>query len=97
MTKLEEIIKLCKCSVSIEVNNHRNVYQSAFESIIEEIEYTDVNEDPEVLNKMIELDTIVTIQCYQHTPVGFIFCMHYDLEILLTETLKYLQDKTDGK
>lgn len=33
-----------------------------------------------VLNKMIELNTIVEVQCYPSTPVGFFTVFHYDVD-----------------
>lgn len=93
MNKLQEIINLCKCGVYLTINEHKNCYEDLTEKIVTDLQYefSYLPKDPEVLNKMIELDTIIVLQCYVHTPVGSATSSHYDLEILLSEMLEYLK------
>lgn len=77
---LHELISKCKCGVSIEVNNHRNYYDSV-RKYLEDFpsdEISDIN--PEVLSIMEKKDTIVEIQFYPDNPISFYKVYHYDLE-----------------
>lgn len=85
---------LCKCSVSISVNSHRDYYQSV-ESYIKD---QDVNNDGlvdeigiDIYEKMVESNTVVNIHCYPNTPVGFFSIWHYDLEMAMDEMIKTLK------
>lgn len=83
-SKLSELSRLCKCSVTIDINSHKDFYESVFENI----------EDPNregipkgLMNKMIEMDSIVRIQAYPRTPVGFCVVYHYDVDMAIDEML----------
>lgn len=95
--KLNELIARCKCGVHLTINAHRDVYISAKE----ELEKLDSMECPpeitkDVREKMIEKDTIIDLQFYPHTPIGFYNLYHHDLGTILSESLK-IMDKIDGK
>ena len=88
MNKLQELKIKCKCSINIEIDEHKNVYEKVEENIsADDMEDIDKN----ILDKMIELDTIVKIQFYPNTPVGFYVIYHYDLEEALSEALNILE------
>jgi len=79
---MKELIKKCKCGVYIEVNNHKNNYQSVEEyfkelSEIREDLFKEISED--IYKEMIERDSVIEIQYYPNTPVGFHRVYHYDL------------------
>ena len=99
MDKLKELLSLCKCQVSIEVNEHRNCYQSV-EDWFDEIwdsEETKKEIDTEVFNKMKQLNTIITIQAYNKTPVGFFIIYHYDIDMAIEEMLKTLKEDNNDE
>lgn len=82
MEKFKELMSKCKCSVSITVNQHMDYYQS----ISDYIEYLALFENElgvGVLDKIIETDTIIEIQCYPDTPIGFYKVTHYDIDMAM--------------
>jgi hypothetical protein len=46
----------------------------------------------EIANKMIEHNTIIDLQFYPNTPIGFYSIYHYDLEMALDEALEILKN-----
>lgn len=82
MDKLKKIIDHCKCGVFITIDDHKNSYAD----IIMSVDMLDGVPD-EIKNKMIEMDTIVEVQCYPDTPIGFFHAYHYDLDAALSEVL----------
>jgi hypothetical protein len=77
MEKLIELIGKSKCGVCIEINEHKNYY----ETIEQHLASYDVNGlNSEIFVKMVELDSCIRIQVYPETPIGFITIYHYDLE-----------------
>lgn len=100
MSKLQTLIKKCKCGVFVTVNEHRDYYQSAENAI------KDINEresehgaaadfiGKDLAEKMIETDTIIDIQFYPNTPIGFNKVYHYDLDKALDEALSTFEDDT---
>lgn len=93
MEKLNKIYSLCKCSVTISINDHRDYHETAKESL-DEIQsmnkslVEDIGED--IYNKMIETNTIIKVQAYPDTPVGFYSIYHYDLETALDNMIEAL-------
>jgi hypothetical protein len=83
--KLKELMRRCKCSVSVTVNAHRDYYETAEVSLSEmskrHLEAPEI--DAAVKAKMIELDTVIEIQFYPLTPIGFYVVYHYDLDAAL--------------
>lgn len=96
MEKLKKLIDMCKASISIEINDHKSVYQSADQALadmktISQEEFDDI--EPAIMQKMIDNNTIVRIQFYPNTPVSFLVCYHYDVEMALDEILLYMENK----
>jgi len=91
MTKLQKLIDLCKCSVSVEINNYRDYHQTV-EEALKEIDDCDFppSISESVRQKMIEKDTLVSLQFYPTTPIGFYTIYHYDLERALDLALQAL-------
>lgn len=88
MDKLKELLSRCKCSVSLAVNDHRDYYQTAEESLGElACRECPPHISDEVRQKMIELDTVVHVQFYPDTPIGSYSIYHYDLDMALDEAL----------
>ena len=80
MKKLQDLINKTKCSVSIDINNHRDYYET-IEQHIEPDDRENISDD--VWVKMIELDTCVRLQFYPDTPIGFYVIYHYDVEMAI--------------
>lgn len=89
MNKLEVLISLCKNSVSVEANNHRDVYESIEEYIEDSFKK---RIDPDVYNTMVNTDTCIEIQFYPRTSVGFYRIYHYDLDKALDMCLEVIQE-----
>ncbi len=92
MNELQELIDLCKCSVCVTINQHRDYHQSAEAYLKERFDMqTEAKPlplaEPEVLRRMVELDTIIEIQFYPETPVGFYRVFHHDLDMAIDECL----------
>jgi len=80
---VDDLLGRCKCGVYLTVNAHRDVYDSA-ETYIRERELT-VSVANYVTQEMIRLDSIVNLQFYPDTPVGFYEIWHYSLAGALAE------------
>jgi hypothetical protein len=95
MTPLDKLLSLCKCGVHITVNAHRNYYETA-ENYWKGLCAGDkdlVNEvSPEVVKTMLDTNTIVQIQAYPETPVGFYSVYHYDINKAIEEAIRCLED-----
>lgn len=99
MNKLAQIQQKCKCSISITINRHKNYYQTIQEGIDDANQILNSSGceplSKQMVNKMIEHNTIIDLQFYPNTPVGSYSIYHYDLEKALDEALEIL--KQDGK
>jgi len=86
--KLLELMSLCKCGISISINDHKDVYQTA-EQRLADMEATGQLDDvdQQVIACIIERDCLIQIFAYPDTPVGNYACVHYDLELSLTEVV----------
>lgn len=88
MKKLRELISLCKCEVSITINQHKNSYTTAEQEMNEGICKEDFAEiDPEIREVMIEKDKIICIQFYTNTPVGFYVVYHHNIDLAMDEAI----------
>jgi len=74
MEKFKELVSLCKASVEISVNDHKDYYESVEQHINEE----DI--DKEVFEEMVKRDIVVKVQAYPDTPIGFFVVYHYDID-----------------
>lgn len=85
---MKRIMEMCKCGVHLTINNHRDYYQKIEEFVSEH----SVEADDGVIEKIIETDTIVELQFYPHTPIGFYIVHHYDIDLAIAEALEILND-----
>jgi hypothetical protein len=92
MERLLEIIEVFKASVTLRVNDHKDMYQSVKE-YVEDQGWIDVEDD--VLEGMIEKDSIIDLHFYPVTPIGFYNITHYDLDYVLDRAIDIL--KSEGK
>ena len=92
MEKLLRLINNCGCEITIGINEHRNCYQKIKQYLedIESLSNESLQIDDEIMKKMIELDTIIIIQFYPITPVGFYRVFHFDLSKAIDQCLGIL-------
>ena len=83
MEKFKELASKCEASVSIDVNAHRDMYQTVeeyFEIILLCNEDLWESLSKEVYAEMVKRNTIVEVRWYPDTPVGFFNVYHYDID-----------------
>jgi hypothetical protein len=90
MSKIDDIFRRCKAGVYITHNENKCYYQTLEEYFISNNYREDVTDD--VYNGMLERDSMISIQMYIRTPVGFAIVFHYDLEKALDDCLDYLNE-----
>jgi len=89
MNKLQQLIEKTKGSISLEINLHRDDYQTAEEylkSYPNEKYLNDISQ--EVYDGMVEANTVIELTVYPDTPIGFYKLYHYDLDEVLTLALE---------
>jgi len=89
--KIKKLVSLCNASVNIEINPHRDYYQTIEQYLYNEHKNGGNDGEMEhldVLPGMIEADTMVRIQFYPTTPVGFYVVYHHDIEKALDECIE---------
>jgi hypothetical protein len=88
MDKVQELISLCKNSIGIHVNEHRDFYES-----VDEYLKKDVDKIPaDILNEMIQMDTVIYIHVYPRNAISFFSVYHYDLESALDIILNSIKN-----
>lgn len=87
MSRLSELMERCACGVSVEVNEHRNDYETAAEWFARRRPGDLTEVTPEVRAEMIRLNRIVYVHAYPTTPIGFFAALHHDLEAACAEVL----------
>ena len=101
MSNISELIQLCRAGVYIGVDNHKapftlmcnqhkDYYQDP-EHYIRDLtpggeELDEVPRD--VIEEMIKRDTIIELQFYPRTPVGFYKIYHYDIDAAIEQALE---------
>lgn len=89
MQKLQQLIELCKCEINISINPHRNYYETVEEYLKDSFDGLAFEEtDNAVIDEMIKRDTIVQIQYYPNTPIGFNVQYHYNIDMALDAALE---------
>jgi len=95
MDKLKELQRLCTNSITIMINDHKDVYDSA-EKHMDQAFMMDkglreeIGED--VLSKIIATDTVIMVQAYPQSSVGFYHTYHYDLDMALDIIIKSITE-----
>lgn len=92
MEKLNQLLARCKCGVFLTVNEHRDYYQSVSERLetLGDRNSDGLELDEAVRAKCIETDTLIELQFYPDTPIGFYTIYHYDIDAALDEALACL-------
>lgn len=89
MEKFKQLCSMCKCSVQITVNDHRDVHETVISYLKGRNQLEGI--DPEVLLLMIANDTLVEVQFYPETGIGFHYVCHYDIDIAMEMALKLME------
>lgn len=93
--KILEIMKHVKCSFELEINRHRDFYETAEEYIKDQEEKLQIDIDSkEIRQKMIETNTIVSVIFYPDTPIGNYSFYHYDVNLALDMALNILKEES---
>jgi len=69
MKKLNKLIQNCKCGVYLTINKHKDYCETVEQHFKNNPTKEDIN--PEVYEKMKELNTIIEFRYYPDTPIGF--------------------------
>ena len=95
MKKLKQLLAICECNVCLDVNDHRNYYQSVEQAFSEEPEsgFRDEIAD-DVFSEMVRTDTMVSLQVYPKTPGSFFMIYHYDVEMAIDRALEFLNKQS---
>ena len=88
---LAELIDRCAGSVSININKHRDCYQS-IDSYLDELVENDnaSNLDDTLRHLMIDTNSVIELYFYPDSPIGFCSIVHYDLSKAVQLALNYL-------
>lgn len=90
MDALKRLLARCKCGVFLTVNEHRDYYENVHDFIADRGDLDKIS--PSVLQAMIETNTIIELQFYPDTPVGFYVVWHHDIDAALEEAMSCLEE-----
>ncbi len=94
MENLKRLYDICKSGVFIDYNRHRNYYETVEEYVTDWGNGEMRQEIPDhVFNEMVKRDTVVFVQFYPNTPIGFFTVWHYDIEAAIEIALQMLIDQ----
>ena len=88
-SRLGHLQSLCECGVSVNINEHKDIYESVDEYMVTYDQACATNTD--ILKKMIETDTIICVQAFPDYPSTSYACYHYDLEAAIEEVIKCIE------
>jgi hypothetical protein len=90
---IQDVMDRCKCGVYLRVNEHKDHYETAAEYLENEGErHKGPIATPEVILKMIDLDVVIELQFYPRNPIGSHTVYHYDLQGVMIEALRVLDE-----
>ncbi len=64
---MKEVIEKCKCGVYLEVNKHRDYHNTIEQGIRDENSLI----EPNLADRMIKENMLISLQFYPDTPIGF--------------------------
>jgi hypothetical protein len=92
MDKFKELVKRCKSSVEIRVNEHKDYYQTV-EEYIKEDGYFDNDYEENIGSVIYDLmkkkDTIVVVTAYPDSSVGSYTIYHHDIDTAVETILDW--------
>jgi len=90
-TDLDRLLALCKCGIHIEVNGHRDMYQSVREFLYNITQQDEDHIDAETLAAMEAADTIVNVHVYPDTPIGFYDIYGTDINDVIRQAIEAIE------
>ena len=87
---MEEIIQKCKCGIYLSVNQYRDYYQSIEDAVKEERERNSMDIDDELAARMVAEKSLISLQFYPNTPVGFYIVYGTTLDEVVTKAKSVL-------
>lgn len=66
---IEDIVALCKCSVTLEIDDYKDNYLTLEEGLFDVQKRFGVTDD--IIEEMRIRDHIISLQTYPNTPIGF--------------------------
>lgn len=88
---------MCKCSVSVEINQHLSFYRT----IEEELDVRKLSGcleiNKEVESIIIKTGVMIDVQAYPDTPVGFYSVTHYNLDEALSIMIDLIEKERKVK
>lgn len=98
---LKAIVNHCKGEVCLSINPHRGLYQKAGQYLKDIQDRGGDNDSPladeDVTKEMIATDTIVHLQFYPRTPIGFYSIYHHDIGAALDEAMEILNELAEDR
>jgi hypothetical protein len=91
MQKIKELVAICKCSVQVLINPHKDYYET-IEEYIDSEEKKSIPD--EVFSEMVKRDTIVLVSAYADNPIGCFSIYHYDIDTALDLVLKSVKSES---
>jgi hypothetical protein len=91
--KISELVRLCPCGFSMEVNVHRTYFKSAGAYFDYLLSINDIQKDdipPSILDQMIEENSVVKIRFHPGHTVW-----HYDVLMAVDACLEILNSQSD--
>ena len=86
--KLQELLSLCKCGVSIYSNTYKNAYQSLIDGIADIERNIEESLPIDIKKGMIETENIINVDCYPFTPISSLSIYHYDVNAAIEEAIE---------
>ena len=84
------LVARCKCSVSLTVNEHRDMYETVEQWLEGQESYGSLDIPADERAKMVATNTVVSLQFYPSTPIGFYHVVGASLEYVMAEAETWL-------
>lgn len=103
MDKLNKLKDLCKASVTVNINEHKDCYLTVKQDLFEDASLpckdehlvellNELDLSLHTYNEMVAREALIKIQFYPHTPVGFYVVYHYDLDLCIDNCLAIMDE-----
>jgi hypothetical protein len=83
--KLKAIIERTQCELAINYNGHKAFYTSTSDEIDNLKSLDAIDATPSVIDKIIEMDSLISIHCYPDNPIGSYCVHHYSFDAAVDE------------
>ena len=88
--KLKELISLCKCSIELHIDEHQ--HHSSIYTYLNVINKLHINAPHTIIDKCVELNTVIEIYVYPpDKSIGY-SVMHYDIDMAIDEMIRLIKD-----